>query len=122
MKHFRKLRLIVGFKANIPTKLPEGYVQDSISVIDNYFIQVIYLNGENEICFRQAEGNEDISGDYNDYKEIKTYAVDSNSIILKGNDGLYSLAIWKDDTFSYAVQVDIAISETDLYSIIESIK
>ena len=66
--------------------------------------------------------NEEISGDYNDYEEIKTYTLDSNRIILKGNNGLYNFAIWKDDNFLYALQLEIVMSEKDLNFIIESIK
>ena len=66
--------------------------------------------------------NEEISGDYNDYEEIKTYTLDSNRIILKGNNGLYNVAIWKYYNFSYSLQLEIVMSEKDLNFIIESIK
>ena len=66
--------------------------------------------------------NEEISGDYNDYEEIKTYILDSNRIILKGNNGLYNVAIWKYYNFSYSLQLEIVMSEKDLNFIIESIK
>lgn len=69
-----------------------------------------------------VSGNEEISGDYNEYEEIKTCTLDSNRIILKGNNGLYNVAIWKYDNFSYALQLEMVMSEKDLNFIIESIK
>ena len=84
--------------------------------------QVIYVGKDNSITFRMAKGNEEVSGDYNEYEETKTYTLDSNNIILKGSKGLYNIAIWKDDNFSYSLQLDLAMSEEELISIIESIE
>lgn len=41
---------------------------------------------------------------------------------MKGSNGLYNVTIWKDDDFSYVLQLEMAISEGDLSYIIESIK
>ena len=84
--------------------------------------QIIYVGKYNSITFRMSKGNEEVSGDYNEYEETKTYTLDSNSITLKGSKGLYNLAIWKDDNFSYSLQLDVAMSEEDLSYIIESIE
>lgn len=84
--------------------------------------QIIYVGKDNSITFRMSKGNEEVSGDYNEYEETKTYTLDSNSITLKGSKGLYNLAIWKDDNFSYSLQLDVAMSEEDLSYIIESIE
>ena len=85
------------------TKLPKGYVQDSIYVIENELIQVIYSDGENEICFRQAKGNEDISGDYNEYEEINAINVSGVEVTTKGNNGKVNLASWTKDGYAFSI-------------------
>lgn len=116
------LSLSVGFEVKEIKNVP--FDVEKIQYISYWkdLAQIIYSGKDNSITFKMSQGNEDISGDYNEYEETKTYAVDSNSIILKGSNGLYNLAVWKDDKFSYALQLDMAMSEKDLSSIIESIK
>ena len=46
----------------------------------------------------------------------------SSLYFIKGSNELYNVAIWKDDNFSYALQLEMAMSEKDLNLIIESIK
>lgn len=94
---------LVDFKANILTKIPDGYVQDSIYVIGDDIIQVIYLNEDSEICFRQAKGEDDISGDYNEYNETNTINVNGVDITTKGNNGKVNLAIWAKDGYTFAI-------------------
>ena len=117
-----ELSLSVGFEVKDIKNIP--FDVEKIQYISYWkeLAQIIYSGENNSITFKMSQGNEDISGDYNEYEETKTYTVDSNSIILKGSNGLYNLAIWKDDKFSYALQLDMAMSEKDLLSIIESIK
>lgn len=115
---------LIGFKANIPTKLPDGYIQDSICVIGDEILQAIYLQGENEICFRQAKGNEDISGDYNDYKEINIINVNELKVTTKGNNTKINLALWIKDNYTFAVSSNISgegLEENFMIDIIDSI-
>lgn len=84
--------------------------------------EIVYLGSENTLTFRMSVGNEEISGNYNEYEEVKSYSVDSWIVTIKGKNGLYNLAIWSDSVFSYALEVDTSVSETDLLSMIQSIK
>jgi hypothetical protein len=122
-KTIEEAEKLIGFKVNIPTKLPEGYVQDSISVIDNEFIQVIYSNGENEICFRQAKGEEDISGDYNEYNETNTINVSGIDITTKGNNSKVNLARWTKEGYTFAISINIlgqGLESSDIIDMIDS--
>ena len=60
----------VSFKPVMPAKIPDGYKLAFISVISGKTFQLVYENGDNEITYRVAEGTDDISGDYNVYKNI----------------------------------------------------
>lgn len=112
----------VGFEVKDIKNIP--FDVEEIQYISHWkdLAQIIYVGKDNSITFRMSKGNEEVSGDYNEYEETKTYTLDSNSITLKGSKGLYNLAIWKDDNFSYLLQLDVAMSEEDLSYIIESIE
>lgn len=94
-----------GFKLALPEKMPEGYSQNMIEIIGKKMIQVFYENGEKEILIRKAKGNDDISGDYNEYSENKTVAVGSLRISTRGNHGKVSVATWADSEYTYSVSV-----------------
>lgn len=102
-KTLQEAEKLIGFKVTMPTKFPKDYVQDSIYVIDNEFIQVTYLDGESEICFRQAKGNKEISGDYNEYEQVKTINVSGVEITTKGNNGKVNLASWTKDGYAFSI-------------------
>ena len=95
----------VGFKAVLPTTLPEGYTQNTIYAIENDLIEVNYLKEEDEICFRQAKGNSDISGDYREYDEMNTMMMDELEITIKGNNGKVNVATWTNGEYTFAINV-----------------
>lgn len=92
-----------GFTINVPDKVPEGYTLSTIRVIENDLADITYLNGENEITFRQAKGSEDISGDYNEYSETNEVKVGDIQVTTKGNDGVVNVAVWTNGDYSYSI-------------------
>lgn len=75
--------------------------------------QINYINDNNTFVFRQAKGSDDISGDFNQYSDIISVEVKDNTITLKGNEGLYSLAIWQDQDFTYALSSKAPLAEAE---------
>lgn len=112
----------VGFEVKDVQNIPFDVEQIKYISYWNELAESTYLGNNNTLTFRMSEGNKDISGDYSEYEEVKNYSIDSHTVTIKGADGLYNLAIWRDDDFSYALQLSVAISETDLLDIIQSIK
>ena len=94
-----------GFKLTLPEKMPEGYIQKSIETIQNDMIQVFYENGEKEILIRKAKGSDDISGDYNEYRENKKLTIGNLQVSTRGNDGKVSVVTWVDDEYTYSISV-----------------
>ena len=92
----------VGFEINAPESI-DGYSEKLISVMDGKMIQVIYINGDKQICIRKEKGNEDISGDYTKYAEKKITDIDGVTITLKGGNGKYGNATWTADGYSYSI-------------------
>ena len=92
-----------GFEFILPETLPEGYGDPVISAIGKEAIQVIYTNGEDELCLRKALGTDDPSGDYNNYNHIETITIDGTEVTMKGDGEQVSLAIWDRDGYAYSI-------------------
>ena len=62
----------LGFVTKVPTTVPEGFKATYFETISDDMLQIIYSNGKDEVYYRTAKKNsdtEDITGDYNTYKE-----------------------------------------------------
>ena len=82
----------VGFSFGLSQTVADSYSAQHISTMNNELIQVVYRDGDFEVCVRKQKGEgQDISGDYNEYDiyaettregaVIKTYRnFDNNAI------------------------------------------
>ena len=100
----------------------EGYEQSSITVMNNEMIQVDYTKGDEKVTVRKAAGSEDISGDYNVYKEEKEVTVGDLTVLLKGNDGVYMNATWQAEGYTYSVTAFAGFSEEVMSELVSAIK
>lgn len=105
-------------------------IQDIPFAVDNVqytsfwgnLAEVTYTGQNNTAVLRMASRNEDISGDYSEYANIKNYTTNGYDITLKGNNDKYNLAIWQYDGFSYAVRFVEAVSEQEMLTSIKSLQ
>lgn len=117
---------IAGFSLEVPTEYAD-YKTALIQVIEDDMIEVIYFDDIEKthegLRVRKAKGSDDISGDYNEYKEENLVKVGELEVTEKGNDGNISIATWTDGTYSYSINVDEAILNTDdISNLISNIK
>lgn len=104
-----------GISFSAPEKL-EGYKVSHVQVMDG-IVEVRYSNGSNEIRVRKGKGTNDISGDYNVYKNVSEKKIGGNTVTLKGNGDGVSSATWTDGTYSCSI-----FSENELTNkLVESI-
>jgi len=111
---------LAGFDFQLP-ETPDGYTIDNISAIENDIIQVIYRNGDKEICIRKAAGVDDASGDYNTYDTAVTKDIQDVSATLKGNKNEFKLAVWTSEEYAYSVSSSEALSEDAMTELAESV-
>lgn len=112
----------VNFDAPIPTKVTDGYKLDYISTLDGELLQIVYKNAEDkQISYRTAKGSEDISGDYNVYKDTKTVKAGEVSVTLRKGDKTSS-AIWTNGGMTFAVYADGGLSDAEITDVIKNIK
>lgn len=103
---------MAGFDMTVPS------TPDSIEAWEGYMIQTLYGNDGADMLIRKAAGNDDISGDYNDYKQVESV----NGVTLKGENGLFSLAVWTSGDYSYSISVSKAMSQSDMLELTSKIK
>lgn len=59
----------VGFSFGLPEVIAESYHAVSVRTLNKELIQVVYRDGDYEVCVRKQLGEgQDISGDYNQYE------------------------------------------------------
>ena len=99
----------VGFPVTEVSKLPFDPVSTTYTAYDEGLAEITYTgSGGQTATYRQSCETEDNSGDYNFYPDTQTLP-DQNAT-LKGQDGLYTLALWTDDTYTYSLNLSSGLS------------
>lgn len=101
----------LGFPVSDLKYLPfEGY-EAEYSLYFGEFAQIDYINGSEIVSYRKIKGDEDISGDYNVYDDVKEITAGGISVTVKGNGGIYYIAVWQKDGYSYSISDYSGLSE-----------
>ena len=110
-------------------RIPEGkdpYTEKTISVIGEDMIEVAYSKEEPfavGYSIRKARAEGDISGDYTEYTESKEVDSEGRKVTLKGEAGRYSLALWEENGFSYAVKAqEKPMTEEEILEIVKAVE
>ena len=116
---------LTGFTMRIPEgKAP--YTEKTISVIGEDMIEVAYSKEEPfavGYSIRKARAEGDISGDYTEYTESKEVDSKGRKVTLKGEAGTYSLALWEENGFSYAVKAqEKPMTEEEILEIVKAVE
>lgn len=103
---------MAGFDMTVPN------TPDGIEAWEGYMIQALYGEDGADMRIRKATGSEDISGDYNEYAQVETV----DGVTLKGENNLYSLAVWASEGYSYSINVGEALSQADMLALVSGVK
>ena len=106
--------------AVVPSNV-KGYELTNVSVMSNEMLQLIYENGDKEITYRVEKGSDDISGDYNVYKDIKTVKVGDVEVKVRKSEETMS-AIWTNGDLTFSLYSNGNLTEKNITDIISSIK
>lgn len=99
----------VGFPVTEVSKLPFDPVSTTYTAYDEGLAEITYTgSGGQTATYRQSRGSEGNSGDYNLYPDTQT--LPEQNATLKGQDGLYTLALWTDDTYTYSLHLSNGLS------------
>ena len=111
----------VGFPVEDLTSLPFEVRQVTYCSYFNDFAEIDYISDSQSLCYRKAKGTEDISGNYNEYQNDKHLTIHGLDILLKGNSEKYTLAVWTDGTYAYALSFEQEVTEEEITAIISAI-
>ena len=111
----------VGFTVHAPQELPFEPVRVEYYSYWGNMAQINYIGDGKEIIYRVSKGVEDNSGDYNSYSETESFNVSGADVTLKG-DGIWRLAIWESEGFSYSLSAPDGMDEQQAANMISSIK
>ena len=99
----------VGFPVTEVSKLPFDPVNTTYTTYDEGLAEITYTGPDSQTAtYRQSLGSEDNSGDYNLYPDTQT--LPEQNATLKGQDGLYTLALWSDGTYTYSLNLSSGLS------------
>lgn len=110
----------VGFPVEDLTSLPFEVRQVTYYSFFNDLAEIDYVGDEQSLSYRKAKGTEDISGDYNEYPNERHLTINDWDILLKGNSEKYTLAVWTDSTYSYALSFEQEVTEEEITAIISA--
>jgi predicted small lipoprotein YifL len=119
---------VAGFEIAVPDRI-EGYPQIVITAMEKKMIQVYYGNGSfdydkaQDVTIRKGIGNEDISGDYNEYSKKITQTMHGVDVTLKGNtDGVFNNASWYQGGYAYSILATEGLSAQQIENMVELVK
>lgn len=109
-----------GISFSAPEKI-EKYTVSYVRALDG-IVEVRYSNGSNEIRVRKGKGTDDISGDYNVYKNVSEKKIGGNTVTLKGNGDGVSSATWTDGTYSCSICSENELTNKLVESIVAAMR
>lgn len=112
-----------GFALMLPESVGGWVTQTNIQTIPESMIEVLFTGANDRtLQIRKGLGNDDISGIYTQYSNIKDFPVGNNTVTVKGNDGTINVAIWNDGEHSFSLYSSLGLSEEEIISLISEIQ
>ena len=121
VSNIKEVESLVGFTITVPDKVLD-YKDKRISVIENEMIDITYTKKKSKLTIRKGIGTVDISGDYNNYSDIKENIIDGVAVTTRGNDNLIFNATWNNDNYTYAIVSNTGIDSKDIVNLVKEIK
>lgn len=117
-----ELSQLVGFEVPSLGFLPFSAEEVRYASYPGQMAETAYYGQEQSLVLRAMAGTDDPSGDYTSYTDISTLEIQGRSVTLKGEDGLYTLALWQDESCSYSLRSTPARSAEDWTQILEAVE
>ena len=110
-----------GFEIEEVKNVPFHVIKTTYTLYYGELAEITYSNDQEKLEYRKAVGEEDISGDYNEYSKEKKCIIDQYEVTIKGNMSGYTLAIWTKDGYSYSLNLSRSASEDEILELIKNI-
>lgn len=112
----------VGFGINAPARVGDCEF-DFARAFDGGMLELVYTGRDgSSVSIRKAEGNGDISGDYNEYAESGTLDAGGTAVAVKGDGEGVSLALWSANGYAYAISArGAALAESEVAALVSAV-
>ena len=88
----------VGFSMELLQAIADPYQPQAFRVMNGTLLEVICCSEEDEVTLRKAVGEEDISGDYNQYETLVTEERADGSVLYRKNgDTIQGMLLFRDE-------------------------
>lgn len=119
VKSIDELSAAVGFSVNEVEGLPFTVEKEVYISYWGEMAQIEYTGEGETAVFRKGTGTDDVSGDYNVYSSVKEIMVGANPVTLKGENDVFTLAVWTDGNYSYSLDISKGLSEDEWSEMIQ---
>lgn len=110
-----------GFEISEVKNVPFSIEKTTYTLYWGELAEITYSNDEEELVYRKAVGNDDISGIYNEYSLEKKCKIEDYEVTIKGDMNGYTLAVWQKDSYTYSLEFSISVSEIEILDIIKNL-
>ena len=119
VKSIDELSAAVGFPVNEVEGLPFTVEKEVYISYWGEMAQIEYTGEGETAVFRKGTGTDDVSGDYNVYSSVKEIMAGANPVTLKGENDVFTLAVWTDGNYSYSLDISKGLSEDEWSEMIQ---
>lgn len=110
-----------GLEMNLPETVGTYTIND-FRAMPEKMLEVIYVDGDNDIKVRKTEGVEDNSGYFGAnelVEEVQSY--NGLELNIKSNEDVIYVVTWNVDGYSYSLTAHAGISTEDVHTLVDSI-
>lgn len=117
-----ELSRLVGFEITDIGQLPFDVKRAEYTSFWKELAEISYIGTDQSLTYRKSPGNDDNSGIYATYDQTLELPVNDSTALLQGTGGRYQLAVWSDETYSYSLYLDTAVSQEVMADLIAQIR
>ncbi len=81
--------------------------------------EIVYSNGDEILNYRVSKGDEDNSGDYNEYTDVYQKEINGTVFTLKGEGELIYCALYKQGDYSYSITSTAGLTAEQIEKIVK---
>ena len=102
----REMSDAIGFEVNDISVVPFEATEVIYRVISGKLAEIVYIGDGDKLTIRKSAGDEDNSGDYNEYTLDEPIEIEGNKIDILGFEEGYYLVTWYDGEYFHSIRSD----------------
>ena len=117
----KELSHIVGFDVQKLKNIPFDVSEIQYVTYNGELAEVKYIGKSQNLVFHKVVGNIDPLGDFTKYSDTLKLTINDISVLLKGEESKYYLAVCQDEIYSYSIKSSIPLSKSEWEKILSDL-